>query len=114
MESWCLFLMRNTQSSPRTKFDYLLNPSHPVGGPKAAWFASIGYTLQNWQQLRDDLLRVATTCDDFVAKSSAYGVKYETQGEIGCVGYRPAVVLAVWIVEENSPPRLITAHPGDG
>ena len=93
--------------------DYLLNPTHPVGGPKAAWFASIGYTPKNWIQLSDDLLRVARTCDDFIAKSSPYGVKYETKGEIGCAGYRPAMVLAVWIVEENSPPRLVTAYPGD-
>ena len=37
--------------------DYLLNPAHPVGGPKAAWFATIGYTQQNWEQLRSDLLQ---------------------------------------------------------
>ncbi len=92
---------------------YLLNPAHPVGGPKAAWFASIGYTLQNWSQLSDDLLRVARLGNDFVTESSTYGVKYETKGEIGCAGYRPAIVLAVWIVEENSPPRLVTAYPGD-
>lgn len=31
--------------------DYLLNPGHPVGGAKAIWFASIGYTRatgKNW------------------------------------------------------------------
>jgi hypothetical protein len=92
---------------------YLLNPAHPIGGPKAAWFASIGYTLQNWNQLSDDLLRVARLCNDFVTKSSTYGVKYETTGKIGCAGYRPAMVLAVWIVEENSPPLLVTAYPGE-
>ncbi|MEO2032054.1 MAG: DUF6883 domain-containing protein [Planctomycetaceae bacterium] len=31
--------------------DYLLNPNHPVGGPKATWFASLGYTTDNWQEL---------------------------------------------------------------
>jgi hypothetical protein len=31
--------------------DYLLNANHPVGGPKAAWFASIGYTVDNWEDL---------------------------------------------------------------
>lgn len=65
---------------------YLLNRAHPVGGPKAAWFASIGYTLQNWEQLRDGLLRVARSCDDFVPKSSPFGVKYQTVGEIACEG----------------------------
>ena len=92
--------------------DYLLNPSHPVGGPKAAWFASLGYTRENWIELRDDLLAIAATCGDFVAKPSPYGVKYETVGDIGAVGHRPGIVVAVWIVEENSPPRLVTAYPG--
>ena len=92
--------------------DYLLNRNHPVGGPKATWFASIGYTIDNWQDLVNDLLRLARTVDDFVAKPSAFGVKYEVSGEIGCPGHRPAVVLAVWIVEENTAPRLITAYPG--
>ncbi len=31
--------------------DYLLNPFHPVGGPNAAWFATIGYTRKNWTEL---------------------------------------------------------------
>ena len=92
--------------------DYLLNPAHPVGGTKAAWFASIGFTQQNWEQLRNDLLRVAKSCENFVPKSSPFGVKYETEGEIGCGGYPPAFVVAVWIVEENLAPRLVTAYSG--
>jgi hypothetical protein len=99
---------------PAKVCEYLLNPGHPVGGPKSHWFESIGYTLDNWRKLSEDLLRVARTCDDFTAKASPYGVKYETLGMIGCEGYRPALVLAVWIVEGNSPPRLVTAYPGDG
>jgi hypothetical protein len=94
--------------------DYLLNPSHPVGGPKAAWFASIGYTRVNWSELRDDLLSMAMSCEDFVAKTSPNGVKYEARGVLGTAGRRPGDVVAVWIVEENSPPRLVTAYPGNG
>jgi hypothetical protein len=92
--------------------DNLLNPNHPVGGPKAIWFASIGYTMANWQDLADDLLRLARTVDDFVAKPSPFGVKYEVSGRVGRPGHRPADVITVWIVEENSLPRLITAYPG--
>ena len=94
--------------------NYLLNPLHPIGGPKAAWFATIGYTLKNWTELRDDLLAIATSCDDFVAKPSPFGVKYETVGDLGTEGHRPGTVVAVWIVEENLPPRLVTAYPGNG
>ncbi len=84
-----------------------------MGGPKAAWFASIGYTRENWGELRDDLLAMAVSCDDFLAKPSPYGVKYETADELGTVGHRPGSVVAVWIVEENLPPRLVTAYPGN-
>ena len=94
--------------------DYLLNPSHPVGGPKAAWFASIGYTRENWAELRDGLLTLATSCESFLDKSSPYGVKYETAGDLGTDGHRPGSVVAVWIVEEYLPPRLVTAYPGNG
>ncbi len=92
--------------------DYLLNTDHPVGGSKAAWFASIGYTLANWQQLAEELLQLATARDDFIAKPSLFGVKYEVTGEIGRPGYRPATVVSVWIVEEDASPRLVTAYPG--
>ncbi len=94
--------------------DYLLNASHPVGGPKAAWFTSIGYTRENWVELRDDLLAMAASCKNFVAKPSPNGVKYETVGDLGTNDHRPGTVVAVWIVEENLPPRLVTAYPGNG
>ena len=93
--------------------EYLLNPSHPVGGPKAAWFASLGYTRENWTKLRDDLLTIAQSCDDFIAKPSPYGVKYETVGDLGTEGHRPGTAVAAWIVEENLSPRLVTAYPGN-
>ena len=57
-------------------------------------------------------LRLARSVDDFVAKPSRFGVKYEVTGRIGCAGHRPADVMTVWIVEGNNSPRLITAYPG--
>jgi len=92
--------------------DYLLNPNHPIGGPKAEWFASIGYTLDDWQDLADDLLYLAQTSEEFVAKPSPFGVKYEVTGRIGRPGHRPGIVICVWIVEGDNFPRLVTAYPG--
>jgi hypothetical protein len=92
--------------------EYLLNPSHPVGGSKAAWFASVGYSRQNWYELRDALLAIAASCDNFIAKPSPYVVKYETTGELGTEGHRRGTVVSVWIVEANLSPRLVTAYPG--
>lgn len=42
--------------------DYLLNPIHPVAGSKAKWFASLGYTHENWKRLRDDLQTLQKRC----------------------------------------------------
>ena len=92
--------------------DYLLNFKHPIGGPKARWFVTLGYTIDNWQDLVNDLRWLVETADDFVAKPSPFGVKYEVRGELGRPGYRLATVLTVWIVDGNAAPRLITAYPG--
>ncbi len=92
--------------------EYLLNPMHLVGGAKAAWFASLGYTSDNWEALARDLQRVAKLEDNFVAPPSPFGVKYKVSGTIGLPGFRPTLVTTVWIIEKNSPPRLITAYPG--
>ena len=92
-------------------FEYLLNPIHPVGGPKAAWFASIGYTAENAAALAADLIRVANSGESFISKPSPFGVRYEVVGEIGRPGFRPARVTTVRIVSRNDPPRLVTAYP---
>jgi hypothetical protein len=91
--------------------DYLLNEEHPDGGSKAVWFASLGYGLHDWQILADDLLAIAKTCDQFDTERSAYGVKYKASGIISRPNHRPGRVLTVWIVEDDDPPRLVTAYP---
>ena len=90
--------------------DYLLDVGHADGGPKAVWFLSLGYSRDRWEELATDLLAVALADESYAAKPSPFGVKYETRGMIGRPGHRPGAVLAVWIIEGNAPPRLITAH----
>lgn len=92
--------------------DYLLNPQHPVGKAKAAWFESLGYTVANWQRLADDLRELARNCDNVIVHPSPYGVKYIAEGQIGIPPCRPGLVVTVWIIEGNSLPRLVTAYPG--
>ncbi len=93
--------------------DYLRNTEHPDGGSKAVWFGSLGYERENWQVLADDLLKIARTCDDYMTEVSRFGVKYKCRGEVGQSGHRPGRVLAVWIVEPDERPRLVTAYPDD-
>jgi len=91
--------------------DYLLNLSHPDGGSKAIWFHSLGYHRDKWQDLANDLLAIAQNCTTFDTEITRFGVKYKAWGTVGRSEHRPGVVLTVWIVEDNDPPRLVTAYP---
>lgn len=93
--------------------DYLLSPEHPVGRFKAAFFASVGYTRQDWEQLQQEFLSIAASEDATPGQPSAFGQKYEVRGRIeGSTGRRFEVV-TVWIVlRDESSPRFVTAYPG--
>ena len=93
--------------------DYLLNLDHPDGGSKAVWFHSLGYVRADWEQLADDLLEIARHCKDFDVETTPFGVKYKAMGHVGRPDRRPGLVLTVWIVEDDDPPRLVTAYPED-
>lgn len=99
--------------APEKVRDYLLNPEHPDGGSKAAWFQSLGYARDRWQELASDLLALGATCEQFATVHTPFGVKYVVKGQIGRGPHRSASVLAVWIVEVDRPPRLVSAYPGE-
>jgi len=101
----------NASASQRKIHGYLLNPDHPKGGPKAAWFASLGYEREEWQILEKDLLAIALTCDQYGTERSVHGTKYLASGTLSRPGSRPAQVLTVWMVEGSEPPRFVTAYP---
>ena len=99
--------------TPEKVRDYLLNLDHPDGGSKALWFHSLGYAQIEWRILADDLLGIARECLDFDTESSPYGVKYKARGYLGRPDRKPGTAMTVWIVEDNAPPRLVTAFPDD-
>ncbi|TWU62967.1 hypothetical protein V7x_47040 [Crateriforma conspicua] len=91
--------------------DYLLNLAHPDGGSKAIWFHSLGYDRAEWHYLAADLLAVARNCTTFDTETTRFGLKFKALGTVGRPNYRLGVVLTVWIVEDDDPPRLVTAYP---
>jgi len=93
--------------------DYLLNLEHADGGSKAVWFHSLGYTRDEWQLLADDLLAIARRCAEFATETTPFGIKYKAAGSVGRPNHRPGNVLTVWIVEDDDPPRLVTAYPDE-
>ncbi len=91
--------------------DYPLNLSRPDGGSKAIWFHSLGYHRDKWQDLANELLAIAQNYTTFDTEITRFDVKYKALDIVGRSEHRPGVVLTVWIVEDNDPPRLVTAYP---
>lgn len=90
---------------------YLLNPLHPVGGPKARLFNSLlGLNLSNWQKLYDALIDAAENGDAFAGRASAFGQKYDIRFQM--TGPRGTyTILSIWIVASGtSIPRLVTSY----
>jgi len=94
--------------------DYLLSASHPIGRFKAVFFFSLGYSIDNWELLRQDLLQLARSGEALVVQQSPYGQKYEVRGSLVGPSRRRADLVTVWIVlDSETYPRLVTAYPGD-
>ena len=59
---------------PKEKLSsYLLNSAHPVGGPKARWFISLGYDPSDPDRLEADLLEVVRDSSDYVDEATKFG-----------------------------------------
>jgi len=92
--------------------DYLLNPAHPDNGGKAAFFAALGFSRDDWRKLAAALRELTTTADVIKSVESAHGRKYVLRGQIHSPSGKTPAVLAVWIVDRGmDAPRLVTAYP---
>lgn len=61
--------------------------------------------------LADALLAIACDCNEFDTETMRFGIKYKAAGTVGRPNHLPGKVLTVWIVEDDDPPRLVTAYP---
>ena len=92
--------------------DYLLSAAHPVGRFKAAFFISLGYSVDRWEVLRDNILTVARAGTALTGQPSPYGRKFEVDGILSGPSGRSAAVGTVWILRtEEQFPRFVTAFP---
>ena len=85
---------------------YCLSPAHPRGKHKARVFATIGFTVENADDLRDALLTAAATVDALPGASDQFGDRYVLEFEVkgpDCA----AILRSSWIVRRGeSHPRL--------
>ena len=98
---------------PQDKIEqYLLNPGHPIGGSKAAFFQAFGFSRERWHDLADALRQHARA--HFVASTvtDAEGTTYLVEGVLETPSGRRPRLRTVWLVETGRlAPRFITAYP---
>jgi hypothetical protein len=104
--------VENAVVEPRKLRDYLLSPSHHEGAPKAAFFASLGYTHESWHVLARDLRFLAEEADAENAGVTGYGRKYVVRGRLRTPSGHEAEIASVWIILlDEDFPRFVTAYP---
>lgn len=98
--------------APDKVLDYLLSPTHPIGRFKATVFAALGYDQENWEVLRDDLLKMARTQSASPGQPSPFGQKFEVNGILVGPSGRSAEFISVWMVRTGEDiPTFVTAFP---
>jgi len=98
--------------APEKLRDYLLNPGHRRGGPKARLLQSFGYRRDEWRRLDRDLRDQHLGCEVAQVLQGDYGVRYDIVGPIRTPCGRSLHVRSIWQIDTGmSVPRLITMVP---
>ena len=91
---------------------YLLDLTHPSGGPKAIFFLAHGFSLSDWPELRTQLLRHGLEGEVTGSKENAYGLSYVVEGEMQTPDGRSPIMRTVWEIRwSETVPRLVSAYP---
>ena len=91
---------------------YLLNPAHPAGGSKAAFFLRFGFSVSEWSQLADALLRHARENAVVATEQTERGMRFVLDGPLSAPDGTNLNVRTAWFIDNGgSAPRFVTAHP---
>lgn len=94
--------------------DFLLNSAHPDNGGKAHFFESLGFSLDNPEQLVNALLAIGQSGEVVDSARSSHGEKCVVDGAMSSQTEtsHSRAVRTVWIINPGSEaPRLVTAYP---
>lgn len=75
---------------------------------KSKFLGQANYTLENWQELRDDLLKLTQIETAQRLRSTPYGIKYKIRGEL-----RGLKVITIWMVLDDTA-KFVTLIPDKG
>lgn len=92
--------------------NYLLNPDHPVGGPKAKFFTNfLEIKREDWRYLADQISGAMSTALIFRVKNTDFGINHGAFIGIRGRNDRSAILQTGWMVKSGESPRLVTAYP---
>lgn len=91
---------------------YLLNPAHPAGGSKAAFFLRFGFTPTDGLQLAAALLRLARENEVTETEQTRHGQRYVVDGRLIAPNGTRLNIRTAWFIDAaGGAPRFVTAHP---
>ena len=102
---------QQVQIGRRKVTGYLLAVAHPVGGAKARYFESRGYSIDAPEQLEGTLQQVAAEGTVTKEEATEFGKKYVVEGSVVAPDGNPLMLATVWIVDDEGVPVLVTAYP---
>jgi hypothetical protein len=92
--------------------EYLLQPMHPTGGPKARFVLELGFTPERSEILLDALGQIAETGFVVETVGTPFGTKYVVTGRLETPLGQREPVTTVWIILTGEDiPRFVTACP---
>lgn len=90
---------------------YLFNPDSPKGWAKGQAFTShLGYSAENWQDLKRELSKGSQSYPSTLKGSNGYGDLYEQKMVLYGVTNNPANVIVGWILKPNGETHMTTTH----
>lgn len=105
----------NAQSAiiPKEKIvNYLLDPAHPDGGSKAAFFQQAGFDHEAWGTLAEALHQHAIENEMASEAETQFGRKFIIEAELRSPGAGRPLVRSVWVILHGEKvPRFVTAYP---
>ena len=104
--------MERAAIDPRKLRDYALNPKHDTGRFKAAFFAKMGYSSEDWEQLEQDIRQQHLTQPAETGQVSPFGQKYTITASLQGPNGEQRWITTVWIIRPDQDwPEMITIEP---
>jgi hypothetical protein len=92
--------------------NYLLDVEHKRGGSKARLLHSLGYNLENWQQLELDIRRTHLTGEVIESRETLWGNRFDIVAPLTGPSGDTVMLRSVWQIDLGLEyPRLITMYP---